>query len=97
MTSLYCIRDAGGIRRFKTYLSREQAQAAIEREEDRDPGCRAPFSVVEFVEATGTTRASDDLLSACSAIWHASPGEPGSYTRAFQAVQTALQSAGART
>lgn len=47
--SLFCIRDAGGIRRYKTYLTREQAEAAIEREEG--PGCRAPFSVVELTPA----------------------------------------------
>ncbi len=95
MTSLFCIRDAGGIRRYKTYLSREQAEAAIEREEG--PGCRAPFSVVEFVEVTPANRASDDLLAACGAIWHATPGdEPGSYTRAFQAVKDALDLAEVR-
>lgn len=71
MTSLYAIRDAGGIRRFRTYLSREQAQAVIDREEERDPGCRAPFAVVEFVEATPLVRASGRLLAACEQIYTA--------------------------
>jgi hypothetical protein len=95
MNSLFCIRDAGGIRRYKTYLSREQAEAEIEREEG--PGCRAPFSVVEFVEATPTVRAAGKLAGACTAIWHATPGEPGSYTRAFLSVKDALDSAEVRT
>ncbi len=45
----YAIRDAGGIRRFPTYLTREQAEREIERIEG--PGCRAPFSVVELTPA----------------------------------------------
>ena len=51
MSTLFCIRDAGGIRRFRTYLTREQAEAEIERIEG--PGCRAPFSVVEIQAVKG--------------------------------------------
>lgn len=51
MSTLFCIRDAGGIRRFRTYLTREQAEAEIERIEG--PGCRAPFSVVEVQAIKG--------------------------------------------
>lgn len=93
MTSLFCIRDAGGVRRYRTYLSREQAEQVIEREEAASPGCRAPLSVVEYVEATPTVRAADHLLHACDQIWNAGLSTPGSYSRAFGAIDAARREA----
>ncbi|MGS1115985.1 hypothetical protein [Castellaniella sp. UC4442_H9] len=85
MTSLFCIRDAGGVRRYRTYDSREAAERAIDA--SVGPGCREPMSVVEFVEATPVVRAADELLHACEMMWAASNG---GYPQAFMAIQTAV-------
>lgn len=90
MTSLYCIRDAGGVRRYKTYASREAAERAIDAE--IGPGCRAPMDVVEFVEATVVVRAADELLRACQTIWNADQNGQH-YPQAFLAIQQAIRHA----
>lgn len=86
MNSLYCIRDAGGVRRYKTYSNRESAERAIDAE--IGPGCRAPLSVVEFIEATPVAAAANDLLQACRLILNAKQG--AQVATAMQAVRSAV-------
>lgn len=94
MSSLFCIRDAGGVRRYKTYSNRESAERAIDAE--IGPGCRAPLSVVEFVEATPAIRGAEGLLQAAQIILNAKSGEQ--VATAMQAMRSAVESAtGARS